>query len=438
MTHGDHVRMRLPPVGDSPQRGGPWPQSSAQLAPLLGAALAILAGSAALAFENLASVERVPTPEMRPPEYLEPNTDPVFGTRFVRVTEPGREILPRIYCERNFCRHRYSSTQAWNADQTLLMIPKGCPGICFLDGQSYRPLFQRRPSGVCEWHPLDAERMICVSETEIYSWSVRSDKRTTIFAPKDYRGLRFGPGKNNLARDGNRLVVRANTKSGALVAFAYDIQTATKYPDIDLARLDGVNSYCTISPSGQHTFCFQRLPDQMNSAYVYNLNAEQVQHWSEHHRPGHGDMTIDHDGSDVYVGISKSEPDKYQVIKRRLSDGTVIALTPRGPAQHASIRNINRPGWVFLTYGGTYERAVQRGQFPLYGEIVALRIDGSGEVRRIAHHRSSEQDYLSEAHASPSPDGSQVIWASDWGRPGGPVSAYVARLSWPDAVAERR
>lgn len=400
----------------------------------LGTAFAAFTCCAAFAFGDLAGVQRVAIPDMPLPGYLEPVADPVFGTTIVRVTDPGQQILPGVLCNARYCRHRYSSTQAWNADQSLLAILKGCPGICFLDGQTYKPLFQRHPSGTCEWHPLDPALMICVSETEIHAWSVLDDRRTTIFAPAGYRGLRFGPGKNNLSRDGNRLVVRATGQSGDLVAFAYDIATATKYPDIRLAGLDGRNSYCSISPSGRYTFCNQRLPDKTNSAYVFDVNARQLQHWPEHHRPGHGDMTVDRDGSDVYVGISKAEPDKYQVIKRRLSDGAVTVLTPRGPAQHASARSANRPGWVFLTYGGTHDRAARAGRVALYGEIVALRIDGSGEIRRIAHHRSVGPDYLSEAHASPSPDGSQVIWASNWGRTDGPVSAYVAQLSWPGTV----
>jgi hypothetical protein len=68
---------------------------------------------------------------------------------------------------------------------------------------------------------------------------------------------------------------------------------------------------------------------------------------------------------------------------------------------------------------------------PFYEEVVALRIDGSGELRRVIQTRNSKYDYWSETHASPSPDGSQIIWSSNWGRPGGPVADFVARLSWP-------
>jgi hypothetical protein len=136
----------------------------------------------------------------------------------------------------------------------------------------------------------------------------------------------------------------------------------------------------------------------------------------------------------VYVGISKAEPDKYHVIKRRLDDGTVTDLAPYSSAQHASIRNISRPGWVFLTFTGTYaEIAAHPRWAPLYQEVIALRIDGSGAVRRIVQTRNASFDYWSEAHASPSPDGSRVIWSSNWGNAGGAVADFVAIVAWPES-----
>ena len=149
-------------------------------------------------------------------------------------------------------------------------------------------------------------------------------------------------------------------------------------------------------------------------------------------------MTVDADGSDVYVGISKADPDKWHIIKRRLADGVVTDLVPSGYGAHASTRNINRPGWVFVSYEGTYAKvAGSRGRAPFYQEVVALRIDGSGEIRRIAQTRNVVGDYISETHASPSPDGSQVIWSSNWGKAGGPVADYVSKVSWPERAARQ-
>ena len=404
------------------------------------ALIVVASAGAAGAFGELATSRVVVAPEMHEPQYLVQVSDPVFGTPFTRVTEPARLMANGASCRPEYCTHRYSTSQAWNADQTLLVIANGCAGgFCFLDGQTYQPLFHRRVPNECEWHPTDAARMICVSRRAIYLWTPRSNETETIFAPTDYANLQFGPWKGNPSHDGNRLVVRANDSAGKLVAFAYDIPARKKYADIDLSGLHGENGYCGISPSGRHVVCFQKLLDGTETAFVFGLNGTLIQHWTDHHRPGHGDMTIDADGSDVYVGISKAVPDKYHVIKRRLEDGAVTDLAPYGEATHASLRNIDRPGWVFLSYTGTYEELARHPHWaPFYQEVVALRIDGSGDVRRIVQTRNPKADYWSETHATPSRDGSQVIWSSNWGRVGGPVSDYVARLPWPDTAARKQ
>src|SRR3954452_15731925 len=94
------------------------------------------------------------------PDYLRPATDPAFGTNFMRITKPGA-LGGGVVCGTKYCSHRYSSAQAWNADQSLLVLANGCNGLCSLDGKTYAPLFHRDKGGECEWHPRDADVMIC-------------------------------------------------------------------------------------------------------------------------------------------------------------------------------------------------------------------------------------------------------------------------------------
>ncbi|PTE12098.1 hypothetical protein [Mesorhizobium helmanticense] len=366
------------------------------------------------------------------PDYLQPATDPAFGTEFVRITKPG--VLGNgAVCGKEYCTHRYSSAQAWNSDQSLLVITNGCNGMCFLDGRTYAPLFRRARSIECEWHPQNAELMICVAGRQISTWAPRTNREDVVFVSNDYRDLHFGPGKGNPSRDGNRIAVRALRENGEVVVFAYDLKERKKFPDIELDQLGGTNGACSISPLGTSILCLQEIISGIEQGFIFTVDGTLRQKWIEHHRPGHGDMTVDEDGSEVYVGISKSSPDKFQVIKRRLSDGKVTPLTKYGEAMHASLRSLTRPGWVFLTYGGDPDEiAAQPDWAPYAQEVIALRIDGSGEVRRIAQSRSTQLDYRSETHASPSPDGSQVIWSSNWGVPGGPVYDFVSRLDWPE------
>jgi hypothetical protein len=138
------------------------------IAAVLAALLPILpARLAAQAYETLATSVVVATLESPYPGYLEPVTDAAFGTPFTRVTDPGRQMLSGISCKPTHCTHRYSSSQAWNADQTLLVITNGCSGLCFLDGSTYVPLFHRTIPNECEGHPVDPALMICVAGDEV-------------------------------------------------------------------------------------------------------------------------------------------------------------------------------------------------------------------------------------------------------------------------------
>src|SRR5262249_6941710 len=130
----------------------------------------------------------------------------------------------------------------------------------------------------------------------------------------------------------------------------------------------------------------------------------------------HADMTLDLDdhGEDVIIG-GRACPGSTlgHVVKVRLRDGLVTSLTdPRNePAySHGSARNTLRAGWVDVTYS---RDRVYEG-FRFFGEVVAVRTDGSGAVQRFAHYHSTASTYPAEAHAVPSPDGRRVVFASDW------------------------
>jgi len=381
---------------------------------------------------NSTSTLFVATPAMNLPDYLSPATDPAFGTSLTRITKPGL-LGNGVTCGRGYCSHRYSSAQAWNSDQSLLVITNGCNGMCFLDGHTYVPLLVRDRSGECEWHPRNADLMICVQGQKILTWAPRTNRENVLLVAKDYHDLHLGPGKGNPSRDGTRIAVRAVRKDGAEVVFAYDLKLRRKFVDIALGQLAGVNDSCSISPLGENIFCIQGAADGTDQAFIFSVDGTPGQRWTQHHRPGHGDMTIDDDGSEIYVGISKSDPDKYQVIKRRLSDGKVTSLMKYGEAMHASMRALDKPGWVFLSYGGNPKEVLSRPEMAPYArEVIALRLNDSGAVRRIAQTRNVDFDYRSESHASPSPDGLQVIWSSNWGVPGGPVYDFVTRVVWQE------
>ncbi len=362
----------------------------------------------------------LPVPAIPLPGYLEPFLDPVFGTRVIRVTDPGNPI-PLDNVDKTWgpvARHHYSTDQAWNADQSLLMLDRGTPGASlFLDGNTYEPLFLKDPPGRFRWHPTDPDLLIFVDGNQIGTWNVLTETKNVLASLQGYSDFDKGPNQGMSSNDGSKIAVAGYNAAGEEIVFVYDLANKQKYPDF---LLPAGTSSVTISPLGNYVVISGDL-DGVDQTQVYDLEGNKVgPFWSEFHRPGHFDLAVDENGDEVAVGRSKSDPDKYLVIKRRLSDGVVTVIADAG-ASHTSSRNLGRPGWAYLSYNDP-------SLGPYFAEVVAARLDGSLDVQRLVHTHAVINEYVTEPHASPSPDGTKVIFASNWDDPNGNVAAYVVEL----------
>ncbi len=368
-------------------------------------------------------LKQVPT--VPKPGYLQSYIDPEFGNKVTRVTgDPGTPIPQVGGVWGEVARNDYSKIPVWNADQSLMILEmhRGGPSPIFLDGSTYQPLFVKQPPGTeVRWHPREPDLMIFVGGNEIGTWNVRTGEKTVIESFPAYSKFRLGPGEGNISLDGTMLAVYAR-KDTDKVGFAYDMVKKVKYPDIDLNGV-GVD-WVSISALGRYVVLNRQEKEGSpfdDTTQVYDLQGNKVgAAWTEYGRPSHYDLTVDQNGDEVAVGVSKSAPDNGRVIKRRLRDGVVTVLTDGGYAVHTSTRNIRRPGWAYVSYG-------RSEQWLLYGdEVVAVKLDGSRRVERLAHLHANTTDYVTYPMACPSPDGTRVIWGSNWESPTGrPVGAYV-------------
>ena len=364
-------------------------------------------------------------PAIRKPAYLESYEDPVFGTKVTRITGNPDAGIPNVNgIWAKVARHHYSKDAAWNCDQSLLYlaIHQGRPNRLFLDGENYAVRFTRhnRPGREMRWHPQRPDIMVYVRDNAIGYWDVRKDTTEVIVTFPSYCEFRIGPWEGNLSLDG-RLIVVVGMKGENRIAFAYDLEQKQKYPDLVLN--DVTIDWVSVSASGKYIVLNGEIDGGKDRTQVYDLAGNKTTElWEKYGRPSHYDLTIDENGDDIAVGVSKSKPDVGRVIKRRLRDGKVTVLTSGGYAGHTSTRNVRRPGWAYVTYQG-------RGSAwpPYWDEVVAVKLDGSMTAERIAHLHTKRIDYLTEAHAVPSPDGKRVLWASNWESANGrPIGTYVA------------
>jgi hypothetical protein len=356
------------------------------------------------------------------PEYLVPFTDTLYGSRVVKVTNPNNPVPGLNITWGSVAVHHYSIDQAWNADQSLLMMGKGTSGKLFLDGTTYTPVANLKNPGDVRWHRTDPNLMVFLGKAGLGYWNVRTKTTVVVDALTGYAGPNFGENKGNLSDDGTMLAITATRSDGKKVAFAYDLTAGMKYPDIDMSAWYAVG-WTTISPQGTYVVTYsQKTSSSNNERLIFTLDGQLAQEWPEFERPGHGDFMVDNNGDEIAIGRSK--PDTYKLITRRLSDGTINFISANCKATHTSARSFD-PAWVL---GSFAQGALKATQLQCSNEIAAVSTDGTQTLRRLAQHNSVDNGYDTEPHGCPSPDGKRAVFASNWGNKTGPVAAYVAEF----------
>src|SRR5947199_35519 len=193
---------------------------------------------------------------------------------------------------------------------------------------------------------------------------------------------------------------------------------------MDWAGMSASGKYAIVSYNGDYPRVFDvntstlaLTPHPMSTSYQCHGSASDGYIYAL----GHADVAVNpfDNNEDVLVGRDQCFPSSGQVngvvvsnvMMARLRDGQITALTdPNNEAfaSHVSTRNINRPGWAYVDY------EVENGK-RFSAEVIAVKLDGSKAVQRFAQEHSAFSGcYRREPHASPSPDGRRLIFASNW------------------------
>ncbi len=405
-------------------------------------------------------------PESLQPLYLQRMQEPTFGTAIMRITgDAGDDVGTLGPAWSTIVRHVYSKQQPWNANSLLLSLSNAGlhPNPLILNGQTYQPRYE--PCSAYDhydwrWHPDINHRneQINVNRdgTELSWWDVETCTKTRSWTLPIVADYGIGMGEGNVS-NGGRYVAIANQSQMVVVDMDPQAPNAPPYPHIrigpvftfapcslDVTRPDsGRISHVSISPSGKYltvkyrglplagfsscdTLCDMRRVYEVDSSLtikVHNMASSSARCGSFAARPNgwifplkHADLALDpfDNNEDVVIGGRACPGSKLgRVVKVRLRDGLVTALsnpTNEPPYNHGSARAIQRPGWFYVTYS----RDPQYQGFRFWGEVVAYKMDGSGEVQRFGHYHSTQSFFESEAQAVPSPDGKRVLIASDW------------------------
>lgn len=389
---------------------------------IFGAAVSLLAAAPSYsACIPGAKTDRVKAAEIPAvPEYLQAIEDPFYGGRITLVTgRPGTPILGLPDAEwPEMARHQYSSHQPWNADRSLLYLARG---QIFLDGETYEPVqLPEVPKGFWHWSPVEPDVMIIPRADGVGTWDVRKGAWVDVIAIPGYSRFRSQT-RDNPSYDGTRFAVKALRDSDtAPVCIGVDLEAGTIGPVIEFDAYgfspgdynEGKARRCSVTPSGRYLLLNGHANGSYNDqAHFFDwttsaLVLKQRENNGIECPGGHGDLGLDDQGDDVFVGVCKGKGKSWsselggRTVALRIPDGEIWALG-KGSASHTSCRNSKRPGYC---YGSSFgEKAT----------INAKSING-GRVEFYADPQNRRTKYWDETQAVPSPDGMKILFASTW------------------------
>ncbi|NIK91888.1 T9SS type A sorting domain-containing protein [Mangrovimonas sp. CR14] len=363
--------------------------------------------------ENLNNIDysAYQAPSSSLPGYLSEVTGSTYGNSITRVSDKGvfGTTSARL-------RHNYAVDQVWNSDGSLIKLA-GYPAA-ILDGETYEFLYWANIPSYGRWSNTQPNIIYGTSGNKFVQYNVSTDQTTVLHTFSNYSSIDFGYGEGT--QDNNDQYVGLIGNGNTLIV--YDIQNdnvvGTKNipdGDLDWFSVSSLGNYAIASwrPDGSGTTQGMKRYniDMTNETHIYDYTA-------------HGDFGIDASGNEVFVqyGNDSTWNDEYYLVMIRFSNAQITPLyyypqSIHGESGiwggHISCRNINRPGWAYVSEGCCTDHPTASR------EIFAIKLDASNTVERYAkHHSDYDSGYGHESMAVPNRNGTKVIFASNWNNSG--------------------
>jgi len=314
--------------------------------------------------------------------------------------------------------HSYSKVQIWNADQTLYKI-RSWKVINATTHQEEQSLSSLYPS---YWSHTDADVIWSFREGgDVIKYTVSTNAAQTVANIAGYETIKLGPGEGNIDKNDKYVALVGKKSNGDLDVIIFNLQTSQIIHTETFAGAWGSGAgsapdyidWVSVSQSGDyvvimwnHNTSSQSNP--YNGHYgveVFNTIDMQYQNRIIHYG-NHGDLGYAADGDEVLVQFYGVQQNGLYMHKLNgTGSTTLIQNDDFGIYGHVSCRNINRPGWAYVTHSMSAQS----------GQMVAVKLDNSGLVEHFGHHFSSSTSYDQAPMAVASPNGDLICFKSDFG-----------------------
>ena len=390
------------------------------------------------------------------PNYLASYIDPVFGNEVTRITDRANQ---------NGNAHNYPKTQSWNADMTLIRFGYR---IYNADDFSESPLttgqLLRGSLTEMKWSTYDpnvfygidvrGDRFVFMKATINANDTITyTDMPNATFMKTEYDELLLGKYEGNLDYQDNYVVFagrKKDTNRVTLIVYHIEDNYGTNYNaiesqktfnDMEWYKEDGGGNFdpndgtegnqmfdwASISALGNYVIVNYRSkegdPEQEYSIEQYDRSLNHVRRLAEH--GNHGDLGLDTNGKEMYTQFgfgSLNGVSNLGIWMYPLDGSARVRLLPdKYNGGHISCRNFQRPGWCYVNTRYLWNGAGVR-------EVFALKLDDSETVERFAqtHNSTGNSDYT---QVGVSPDGTQVLFSSDWGDGQLPEDTFLVQVN---------
>lgn len=370
-----------------------------------------------------------PMQNMSKPAYLDSYVDPSFGTTIRRISNVGNGGV---------IKPMYSTIQAWNADESYMILYERGRGHQLLDGMTYqfiRYLDDIRPDDIEQifWDFDDPNIFYYVdnANNDLIRYRVNNSSKQVIVnlgSLTNCGNIIMGIDVQMMSWDSDIISFRCNNER----AYSYSISTGA-LREFNFSNGNPEYTAPMPGPSGDR-FYHRRNIYGSNGNYQRRLNESNIEHSCT------GQLANGDDGH-FAIAFSAGQNGGCQgnIIQHNMRTGECTPLIsegqgypyPKSGTHISALAHKNtQGGWVAASMVGFQED----GQSLLDQELVVARADQNGNVTvcRIGHHRSDENEfnYFGEPHASISPRGTRVVFASDWSgsQDGQSVDTYVVEL----------
>jgi hypothetical protein len=359
---------------------------------------------------------RRPAPSPKPARG-QPFADADFKTCIVRVTDHAADGI------RGFARNDYSRRQAFNADNTKIIVSAQDGSWHLYDTKTLKHLGALEGVGgdaEPQWHPTNPNLMyyfpafgvgMMIKEIDVKSGKSRVvadlGKRVKAVWPKANAVWTRSEGSpSSDARYWGLQVDDADWNG--LGIFTYDLVKDQIIATYDFAKNHRVRpDHVSMSPSG--TWVTASWEDG-----VFAFTRDFGKMTRLHHKGEHSDIAIGANGDDVFVSIDYEGPGGpvFMVDLRTgvRTDLFATYLEHTATAFHFSGKAYQRPGWVVAS---TYAETGGSWQW-MHGKVFAIELKERPRVINLAHHHVVHDEYFTEPHASVNRDFTRVVFGSNW------------------------